>query len=124
LPGSRSSSGEHAEPDHGSGCSCRNAPNFASAGADWAIITEFSLPAPDRFVRDITTFVPNQDGSWRRDNEHHENVLIDTARIPALLGRHGVQASVGSSFGTETIPPGLRVITGYKPATISGAGGR
>jgi SAM-dependent methyltransferase len=93
----------------------RDTPNFARAGDDWAIITEFSVPAPDRFVRDITTFVPNPDGSWRRDTEHHENVLIDTAQVPALLRQHGVQATVGSSFGTETLPPGLRVITGRKP---------
>jgi SAM-dependent methyltransferase len=93
----------------------RDTPNFARAGDDWAIITEFSVPAPDRFVRDITTFVPNADGSWRRDTEHHENVLIDTAQVPVLLRQHGVQATVGSSFGTEKLPPGLRVITGRKP---------
>jgi SAM-dependent methyltransferase len=96
----------------------RDAPNFAEAGADWAIITEFSVPSPDRFVRDITTFVPSADGSWRRDGEHHENVLIDTTRVPALLRQHGVQARVTSSFGTETLPPGLRVITGHKPAQV------
>ena len=73
-------------------------------------------------MRDITTFVPNSDGSWRRGSEHHENVLIDTAQIPALLGRRGVQACVGSSFGAETNPPGLRVITGHKPAPGDGYG--
>jgi len=83
----------------------RDAAAVGRAGEDWAIITEFSLPAPDRFVRDITTFVPNPDGSWRRDREHHENVLIDTAQIPALLRQHGVEASIGSAFGTETLPP-------------------
>lgn len=93
----------------------RDTANFASAGADWAIITEFSVPAPDRFVRDITTFVPNPDGSWRRDSEHHENVLADTAQIPALLRQHGIQAHVGSSFGAETLPRGLRAVTGQKP---------
>jgi len=102
----------------------RDMRNFAQAGADWAIITEFSVPAPDRFVRDITTFVPNSDGSWRRGSEHHENVLIDTAQIPALLGRLGVQARVGSSFGAETNPPGLRVITGHKPAPVMGTASR
>jgi SAM-dependent methyltransferase len=91
-------------------------PDAAAIGADWAIITEFSLPGPDRFVRDITTFVPAADGLWRRVREHHENVLVDTARIPALLGQHGIQARVSSSFGAETLPPGLRAITGHKPA--------
>ena len=37
--------------------------NFGRVGPDWAVITEFSAPAPDRFVRDITTFVP--DGAAR-----------------------------------------------------------
>jgi SAM-dependent methyltransferase len=92
----------------------RDAPAFARAGEGWAIITEFSVPAPDRFVRDITTFLPNPDGSWRRDREHHENVLLDTARIPALLRAHGVRADVGASFGSEASPPGLRAVTGRK----------
>ena len=71
-------------------------PPFARVEADWAIITEFSTPAPDRFVRDITTFVPDGAGAWRRGGEHHENVLVDTSRIPALLAGHGVRASVGT----------------------------
>jgi SAM-dependent methyltransferase len=93
----------------------RDAPDLGRAGEDWAIITEFSMPAPDRFVRDITTFVPNPDGSWRRDREHHENVLADTAQIPALLRQHDIEARVRSSFGSETLPPGVRAITGHKP---------
>jgi hypothetical protein len=48
-------------------------------------------------------------------------VLTDTARIPALLRGHGVLARVGRSFGAETLPPGLRVITGHKPAGQPGA---
>lgn len=92
----------------------REAPNFAEVTEDWAIITKYSMPSADRFVRDITTFLPNPDGSWRRDSEHHENVLIDTARIPALLRQHGVEAQVGASFGTETHPAGLRVVIGHK----------
>jgi SAM-dependent methyltransferase len=92
----------------------RNAPHFAEVREDWAIITKFSMPSADRFVRDITTFLPNSDGSWRRDSEHHENVLIDTAQIPALLRQHGVEAQVGASFGMENHPPGLRVVVGHK----------
>jgi SAM-dependent methyltransferase len=93
----------------------QDTPVFARAAPDWAIITEFSVPAPDRFVRDITTFLPNPDGSWRRDSEHHENVLTDTALVPALLRQHDVIAEVRSSFGSETLPPGLRAVTGHKP---------
>jgi hypothetical protein len=33
----------------------------------------------------LSGFLPNPDGSWRRETEHHENVLTDTAQIPALL---------------------------------------
>ena len=98
----------------------RDARADGRTGDDWAIITEFSLPAPERFVRDITTFVRNADGSWRRDIEHHENVLLDTAQIPALLNEHGIEARVGSAFGSETLPQGLCVITGYKPGSPAG----
>jgi hypothetical protein len=89
-------------------------PHFAQADEDWAIITKFSMPAADRFVRDITTFLPNPDGSWRRDSEHHQNVLVDTTLIPALLREHGVEAQVRASFGTESNPPGLRAVVGHK----------
>lgn len=94
------------------GAARRDAPALGRAGDDWAIITEFSLPSPDRFVRDITTFVPAGDGRWRRDTEHHENVLVDTSTLPALLGEHGVVARVGASFGSETLPRGLHTLIG------------
>src|SRR5918994_997348 len=60
-------------------------------GNDWAIITQFSVPSANRFVREMTTFVRNDDGTWRRDDERHYNVLIDTTRVPALLATHGVE---------------------------------
>jgi SAM-dependent methyltransferase len=97
------------------GSARRDTANLGRSGPDWAIITEFSLPCPDRFVRDITTFVPNDHGSWRRASEHHENVLVDTARIRGLLQALGIDARVSSSFGTETLPVGLRVVTGHRP---------
>jgi SAM-dependent methyltransferase len=89
-------------------------PNFARVGPDWAVITEFSAPAPDRFVRDITTFVPDGAGAWRRSREHHENVLVDTSLIPDLLAAHGVTAAVGTSFGAAELPPGLHAVTGVR----------
>ena len=88
--------------------------NVGRAGHDWAVITEFSAPAPDRYIRDITTFVPDGAGAWRRSRERHENVLVDTSRIPALLARHGVQATVGSAFGAAELPPGMRAVTGVR----------
>jgi SAM-dependent methyltransferase len=85
-------------------------------GDDWAVVTEFSVPSPARFVRQMATFVRNDDGSWRRDDERHENVLIDTSAVPDLLRRHGVEARLGESFGTEQLPAGLRTVIGTRPA--------
>ena len=83
---------------------------FARVEADWAIITEFSTPAPDRFVREATTFVPDGAGAWRRGHERHENVLLHTSRLPGLLGAHGVRAEVGTAFGAAELPgPGRPV---------------
>ena len=89
-------------------------PASGRAEEDWAIITDFSMPAPDRFVRNITTFVPDGAGGWRRSRERHENVLVDTSRIPALLAGSGVRAVVGTSFGAAELPAGLRAVTGRK----------
>jgi SAM-dependent methyltransferase len=83
---------------------------------DWAIVTEFSVPSPDRFIRQMATFTRNDDGSWRRDDERHDNVMVDTARVPGFLGEHGIEATVEPSFGSETLPVGLRVIVGRRPA--------
>ncbi|MGA9160932.1 MAG: methyltransferase [Actinomycetota bacterium] len=81
---------------------------------EWALITRRSVPAPDRFVRDMAIFSRNEDGSWRRDDERHENVLVEIERVPELLEQHGVRATVAPSFGTEVLPEGLRVVIGRK----------
>ena len=65
-------------------------------------------------MRDIATFVRNPDGTWRRDDERHENVLLDTTAVPELLRPHGVEVVVGSSFGDETLPAGLRTLFGRR----------
>ena len=83
-------------------------------GPDWAVIAEFSAPAPDRVVRGITTFVPDGAGAWRRGRERHEYVLVDTSLIPVLLASCGVTATVTSAFGTAELPPGLRAVTGVR----------
>jgi hypothetical protein len=71
----------------------------------------------------MTTFVRNPDGTWRRDDERHDNVLIDTARVPALLADHDVDATVQSAFGDEQLPDGLAAIVGRKrPETVFGLG--
>ena len=89
-------------------------PPLGRAEADWAIITEFSAPAPDRFVRDATTFVADGAGGWRRGHERHENVLVDTSLIPGRLAAYGVRACVGTRFGAAELPGGLRAVTGQK----------
>ena len=95
-------------------------PPAGRAEPNWAIITAFSVPAPDRFARDITTFVPDGAGGWRRSREHHENVLVDTSLIPAMLADSGVRARVGTSFGAAELPPGMRTVTGRKTARLAG----
>jgi len=99
----------------------RDAPNNARVGDDWAIITRFSLPQPNRLVREITTFVRNERdgegeyGSWRRDDERHENVLLDTTQAAALLRRHGLDTTLSSSFSAEELPVGLVTLVGSVP---------
>jgi SAM-dependent methyltransferase len=94
------------------------AANFGRVGPDFAVVTEFSAPSPEIFARDITTFVPDGAGAWRRGHEHHQNVLVDTSAIPALLARHGVTASVQESFGSESLPPGLRTVIGRRALCV------
>ena len=94
----------------------RDAPNSSRIADDWAIVTRFSLPRPDRLVREITAFLRSEDDAWRRDDERHENVLVDTARVPGLLAEHGVEARVSESFGDEDLPDGLVAIVGHKAA--------
>lgn len=84
------------------------------AGDDWALVTRFSRPAPERFDRDLTTFVRQADGSYRRDDEQHRNVLVDTATVPALLSAHGITARIGTSFDDpeHPLPVGLKSVIG------------
>jgi SAM-dependent methyltransferase len=84
-------------------------------GDDWAVVVKLSRPDQRLYVREITTFLRNEDGSWRRDDERHENVLVETTRIPAVLATHGVDVRVGESFGEEELPPGLVAIVGSRP---------
>jgi SAM-dependent methyltransferase len=90
-------------------------------GDDWALVTEVSLPSPDRFVRQMATFTMTPDGSWRRDDERHDNVLIDTTLIPGLLAEHGIEARVGDAFGTEEPLVGLKTVIGYRPSAVPGS---
>lgn len=91
-----------------------DAPAAGFEGDDWALVTRLSVPRPDRFVRQMAVFTRNDDGSWRRDDERHDNVLVDTAQVPALLADHGVDAAVRCSFGEEELPVGLHVVVGHR----------
>jgi SAM-dependent methyltransferase len=92
----------------------RDDPSSSRIADDWAIVTRFSLPRPNLFVREIAAFLRGEDDAWRRDDERHENVLVDTALVPALLAKHGVKARVSESFGDEKLPDGLVAIVGRK----------
>jgi len=85
-------------------------------GDDWAIITYYEDSAPDRFVRDMTTFVRNDDGTWRRGHERHDNVLLDIAAVPPVLADEGVEVEARRSFGSHELPVGLYAIVGTKRA--------
>jgi SAM-dependent methyltransferase len=86
------------------------------AAEDWALVTETSVPQPNRFVRQMAIFTRNDDGSWRRDDERHDNVLVETSRVPSLLAEHGVEATLGTAFGHEKLPEGLHTVIGKRPA--------
>ena len=89
-------------------------PAVGWVGDDWALVTEFPATTPDHFVRQMATFTRNDDGSWRRDDERHDNVLVDIPRVIALLGGHGVEAVAATSFGSEELPAGLYAIKGRR----------
>ncbi|MGH3440996.1 MAG: hypothetical protein ACRDUY_02920 [Nitriliruptorales bacterium] len=64
----------------------------------------------------MTTSVRNPDGSWRRDDERHDNVLIDTSRVPGLLAEHGIDAEIRTKLGSFELPDGLIAVVGTKAA--------
>jgi SAM-dependent methyltransferase len=81
---------------------------------DWAIVTRYERPSPTEFVREMTTFLRGDDGCWRRGDERHDNVLVDTAAVPAWVAPTGVTLEVAPSFGDERLPVGLRALIGQK----------
>lgn len=83
-------------------------------GPDWGCVIEYETPAPNRFVRCITTFIANQDGSYRRDDEWHSHTLLDASSVSAMLAAEGVEVEVLPAFGIERLPPGLRVLVGRR----------
>jgi hypothetical protein len=96
------------------GMIARTVPNQARVAEDWVLVSEFSVPEPTRFIRRHISFLRAEDDFWRRDEEVHHNVLIDTSLIPAFLSEQGVVAQLGNSFGNEALPTGLVTIIGGK----------
>jgi SAM-dependent methyltransferase len=94
----------------------RGDPPKARVEDDWAIITEFHQPSPDRFDRAITTFVRAADDSYRRSDEHHSNVLLDIPSVLERLRRHGVPARAEDNFDDprRPLPAGLKAIIGRR----------
>lgn len=67
----------------------------------------------------MTTFVRGDDDCWRRDDETHVNVLIDTGRVPDLLADRGLEAQLGTSFGDVPYgTKGLVTVVGHKSPQI------
>ncbi|HEX5016077.1 MAG TPA: class I SAM-dependent methyltransferase [Actinomycetes bacterium] len=83
-------------------------------GDDWAIITEFPFEGEDRYIREMTTFTEQPDGSYRRGHERHHNVLVDTSVIPGRLQSLGLRAEVRPAFGDEQLPVGLVVVVAWR----------
>ncbi|MET0895935.1 MAG: class I SAM-dependent methyltransferase [Acidimicrobiia bacterium] len=85
-------------------------------GEDWVLTTRRSVVDDRIFRREMTMFV--RDGElWRRDDETHDNVLIDTSRLPGFLARFGVDADVRQAFGNETLLAGLVAVVGHRRAS-------
>jgi SAM-dependent methyltransferase len=87
------------------------------SGEDWVLTTRFSLPDRHRYRREMTMFVREGD-LWRRDDETHDNVLVETELIPALLARHGIEAELRPGFGDEEMPAGLVAVVGRRAIDI------
>jgi len=82
---------------------------------DWAIITRFVLTEPHRLERMITVFRRTGD-QWHRSDERHRNVAFDAGEALRILRDEGVDARQQASFGAETLPRGLVVLTGIRRA--------
>jgi SAM-dependent methyltransferase len=88
-----------------------HAPTSTGAvGDDWAVISRTRFQSPDRFIREITGFVLDGDGHWQRDDEMHENVLVDVAALADELDPELYETWVRRSYGRERLPEGMRVL--------------
>ncbi|MCY4030420.1 MAG: methyltransferase domain-containing protein [Acidobacteria bacterium] len=88
----------------------------AAFGGDWAVLIAFASPDPETYVRDIATFMRNADGTWRRDDERHVNVLVDAAEVSGRLAAEGlVDVEVARGFDErQVMEEGLVAIIGVR----------
>lgn len=89
------------------------APLHAQVTDEWVLVARFSRPAPRRFDRVITVF-RRVHGAWRRSDEQHRNITFEAEDALAILREEGVDASVRTAFGEESLPEGLVVIAGAR----------
>ncbi|MCY3845786.1 MAG: methyltransferase domain-containing protein, partial [Acidobacteria bacterium] len=89
---------------------------MAAFSADWAVFVAFASPDPETWVRDITTFVRNVDGTYQRDDERHVNVLVDAAEVASRLATAGLEdVEVARGFdGRQEMEEGLVAIIGVR----------
>ena len=92
----------------------RDRPPQVWFGEDWVLITVTSVPDRATFRREMTMFVRTVGELWSRDNELHDNILVDTNELVTTLARNGVSADVNSAFGDETLPHGLAAVVGHR----------
>jgi SAM-dependent methyltransferase len=99
------------------GAARREEPPKVWFAEDWVLITRTSVPEPRTFHRYMTMFVRSGRSSWRRTDEVHDNILINTTELRPVLERQGVRAELRTSFGSEALPSGLLAVVGIKTGT-------
>ncbi len=103
---------DHMTPDY---CERRDIDDVvARVEEEWTIIVRFARPSPEKFVREITTFVREGSG-FRRADETHLNFAVAAEDASAVLSRAGLSVEKRSSFGGEALPPGLVVLVARRP---------
>ena len=93
---------------------------------DWAMVLRRVSDGPRHFARVMTTFVRTADGNWRRDDERHDNVLLDVAtEVPPVLRSRGPRGvdPLGLRSGTVPVDGGAADRGGPTTGGLSRPGG-
>ena len=92
-------------------------PTSGWVSEDQAMVMERVSDGPEHFARVMTVFTRRPDGSYDREVERHDNVLVDVEGVVRpLLEAEGLTVDIGLSFGDETNMEGLMVVVGHRPA--------